>query len=240
MGNKIASAGAMLVVLALALTFVAIPALKNENARAIKATQSIAKNGRPINVGQSSLPEKPYIEEKKEGPVSEPKRRPTWNRTAINVLKEHPECNLSRDEILAVQKVYAHLSDARAESELKLAKVTVLSPTQTMLEIPAYPSAGAEMLAEFHDEIKAALIHSQANAEEVYNILSPNFVSQNNNLGEYPQKLVISQTSPDHYEVMREISVPNVGVARSTSTITGTSPLHYAGLESTFPGRNSK
>lgn len=162
-----------------------------------------------------------------------------YHNTVVRLAREHPELNISNPE--ALQSTYTDLCERRAALEASVARINEISPTQNLVEIPAYLTQGKALLDRLSREVTA--MYGDADGQKIMTVLGPVFAGDNHDLGKSPQKLAITKVIGEtyDYQVVRETVVRDpvtqqpIGAARGIDTLRKDAMGMYAQQLRFFP-----
>lgn len=107
----------------------------------------------------------------------------------IVALMDHQDLGLTKDEMEKLLTAYLEVTRERSYYEASIAKVTVVSPTERIITIPAYPQEGAKLQVKLHEKFAGAL--GTDRGAQVYDALSPTLYARNYGFGETEQQVKV-------------------------------------------------
>ena len=188
----------------------------------------------------------PPAEESLSPPILLVKRPGALYNSAIFIMvQQHPDLNLSRKDVNALQHIYSEYCLEKSEFESGIADIVNQPDGTRVVNIPPYPAQGKEMSADLIGEIEA-YYNNQA-PPDVIDVISTQFSAFDNDDGRDSRQLTIRAVyEPDimpvspNYTVIRNITMIDSagkvwGTGSANDTVINIEQDGYAGQENFFP-----
>ena len=152
----------------------------------IAASQPVAKP--QLETLAQAVPAKPAKADKV-APINERWGQMQPSNDLIVALMDHQDLALTKDEMEKLLTVYLEVGRERSYYEASIATVKVISPTERIITIPAYPQEGVKLQASLYDKFSEAL--GESRGAQVQAALAPTLYARNYGFGETEQQVKV-------------------------------------------------